>query len=88
MWICGYADFQMCKMQMRTQYYKLQFISLHFIEIFLVGIALLLSIYIYKGELNSTISSTAANRIVARLHVNTVLPEHENVRGLMSIAAF
>jgi len=45
--------------------------TLHFIEIFLVGIALLLSIYIYKGELNSAISSTAAHRIVARLYTWT-----------------
>jgi len=30
----------------------------------------------------------AANRIVARLHVNTVGHEHENDWGPMSIAAF
>ena len=45
-------------------------------------------ISIYKGIGNSAISSTAANRIVARLRVNTVTLEDENGRGTMSIAAF
>jgi len=45
-------------------------------------------IYIYKIELYSAISSTAANRIVARLRVNTVADEHANGPGPMSIATF
>jgi len=42
----------------------------------------------YKGIGNSAISSTAANQTVARLRVNTVVYEHENGRGLISIATF